>query len=95
MLARLLFFSLLTIISFSLPANVLKPTIEYEVDLIRLIWSVAEDDAVQSFVVERSEEGGYFTAVEEISALYFNNPALDFRDKSYQILAGYPHSENP
>ncbi len=104
MLARLLFFSLLTIVSISLPASNLKPTIEYEVDLIRLIWSVADDDAVESFVVERSEEDGYFTAIEEISALYYNNPALDFRfeDKAlksgksyrYRLRFRYPDGHN-
>ncbi|MEM6343319.1 MAG: hypothetical protein AAF927_05545 [Bacteroidota bacterium] len=88
MLARLLFFSLLNLISFSLAASLLRPSIEYEVDLIRLIWTVAEDDAVESFVVERSEEEGYFTAVQEISALYYNSPALDFRFEDTDLTSG-------
>lgn len=88
MLVRLLLFSLLSTFSVSLHADVVKPILEYEVNLIRLIWSVEEEDAVESFVVERSEEDGYFTAVEEISALFYNNPALDFRFEDTQLISG-------
>lgn len=88
MLVRLLFFSLLNLFVFSSSARLVTPAIEYEADLIRLIWTVEDNDEVQSFVVERSEEGGYFTAVEEISALYYNNPSLDFRYEDTQLTSG-------
>ncbi|MFK7922862.1 MAG: hypothetical protein AB8H47_12935 [Bacteroidia bacterium] len=88
MLIRLLFFSLLNLLLLSSFARITSPTIEYEADRIRLIWTVEENDDVQSFVVERSEEDGYFIAVEEISALYYNNPALDFRYEDTRLTSG-------
>ncbi|MEL6844438.1 MAG: hypothetical protein AAFP02_14600, partial [Bacteroidota bacterium] len=88
MLARLLIFSLLNFFGGYIFADHIQPSIEYEADLIRLVWTVAEDDPVQSFVIERSEENGYFTPIKELSALFYNNPkglyGIDFCNRPDQ-----------
>ncbi|MEL6651614.1 MAG: hypothetical protein AAFQ87_12510 [Bacteroidota bacterium] len=91
MLARLLIFSLLNFFGGYIFADHIQPSIEYEADLIRLVWTVAEDDPVQSFVIERSEENGYFTPIKELSALFYNNPNLDFRFEDKDLTSGHEY----